>query len=452
MISPERLERYSDFVDPERTGVPYDPRQGLERLLGVLSPDPKGIVLAAMGEDWYGTKDQLKTRIYAWLEESGISSRIWPISRSASWIYCKNRYKGEIIDGSLVNLGAVVKKIEGPQTLYSRSLAGAELAVPLVQQAATFVSRARKYGSPHKFDSMWRIIGNVGSRTDQRRPVAVFDVIDFLVHHKGGHRQVDLQKETHISHGRLEYILTYLGNCGIINYTSPTVEREGLKGKGWSVTRLVDQRFLEHPDPDKIYQDIRGIRKDFYSPDHIVRAITYIKQHPNSEYESGDLARVLDIHPTNASRILSILVDLGILQRLEPGYKGGETMSKASANDLTYLFNDLVYAPVKNIADTLSPPPLKLWSKEELAIYLQNYDEERSREGLRGGDQVRSLLIDILSQHKGEDLKLSHIADLYNAQTVRELHSETLGHQLHFLLKLGEVTQPRRGYYQLTQR
>ena len=174
-ITAERLERYRDFVDPDNTGASYDQRKGLERLLGVLSPDPKGVVLAAMDTDWYGSHSQLRSRIFAWLTDLNLPFRVWPITSQAAWSYIQTQdhQSSEYIDGSLVHLGSVVKKIEQDsfQSLYQRSLAGAELAMPLVQQAVTFVIEARKYAERQmlngkefpKFDSLWRLLGALNS-------------------------------------------------------------------------------------------------------------------------------------------------------------------------------------------------------------------------------------------------------------------------------------------------
>lgn len=115
-IRTERLERYKDFVDPEHTGAPYDPRHGLERLMGILSPDPKGIALAAMDEDWYSTGNQLQSKFFQWLNELRLSSSVWPISVSETWTYYKDRSKHSVTDGSLIELGAIVKKAEAPFT------------------------------------------------------------------------------------------------------------------------------------------------------------------------------------------------------------------------------------------------------------------------------------------------------------------------------------------------
>lgn len=462
MISPDKLERYSEFVDPEHTGVSYDPRQGLERLLGVLSPDPKGIVLAAMGQDWYGTKSQLHSAIFSWLEEVGLQSSIWPISINSSWPYVESRdTDGEITDGSLVDLGAVVKKAEdSSQTFYSRSVAGVELAVPLVQYAVRFVSKAREYGeaqkirrkTTHKFDSMSRIVGSVASSTDLRRPTAVWDVINFLVHNLGKHTRLDIENQTNISAIRLNHILTSLDNCGIIDYISAKIEVDGYTNRGWTTSRLTNPELMTGLDPDKVYREIKSYKSNFHHHKIFNKIIDYVKKHPDFEYDYRKLSNELTIPSSSTSIILAFLVEKGILQRLNTDYTGKERITSASANDLTHLFYDLVCIPAKEMADTLSPSPLSAWDKEEVARYLENYDEERSQRGSWAGKYVRRLLVDILAKN-GQAMKISHIIDLYNNQTDRELSEYAIRHHFkRWLLKSGEVEQPKPGYYKLAQK
>ena len=64
----------------------------------------------------------------------------------------------------------------------------------------------------------------------------------------------------------------------------------------------------------------------------------------------------------------------------------------------------------------------------------------------------RKLLLDILSRNNGEEMKLSHLADLYNEEAERELQPVSLVSQLRNLLKSGTVEQTRRGYYRPVQK
>lgn len=461
-ISPDKLERYSDFVDSEHIGASYDSRKGLERLLGVLSPDPKGIVLAAMGEDWYGSSSQLRLGVSSFLKELDLPTNIWPLEYRANWSYLelKNKKIGDIVDGSLVELGAVVKKIEQSpfQRLYRRSLAGAELAVPLAQQAVRFVIEARKYRERQqlqgketpKFVSMWRIISGVNSPTEQRRQLRMYDVIDFLVHHSGMHRETDLEDSLHIPQARLARILPALGNSGIINYTAVEIEKEGQKGKDYSVYRLAHPQAFDNLNTSEIYKLIKSKTKNFNLKTALTLIVDYIKKHPEDEYEANFLKRQLELRSGQVEWVLSLLTGLNILKRPDPGF-GGSIHTLVSAHDVTHMFYDLVCTPANEIATTLSPLPLRPWQKQDLATFLQNYEEERSHIGVQGGEEVRGLLLGILSEAEGE-IKLSHITDLYNEKADRELTEAGFLRQLKNLMKLGVVERSRSGYYKLVKK
>lgn len=462
MVSPERLERYRDFVDPDLAGVPYDPRSGLERLLGILSPDTKGILLAAMDQDWYGSRPQLRSRINDWLEEQGLPGSVWPVTLAPTWQYLELVDKnGDIKDGSLVKLGAVVKKIEPDpfQRWYQRSSAGAELAIPLVQNASRFVSIAREYSEkqilcgfkPHKFDSMWRIIGSVNSTTDERRSLIVFDVIDYLVRNPGKYREVDFHHETHYSQGRLGLVLSTLGNCGVIDYESAEVEQSGRRGKGWSVYILDKHVLVGDIETKEVYQKIKHLKNDFYTRAYLTSVIDYIKSHPVREYEYNSLAEVLKIDPNQVSGILSLLENINILARPDTSFNGSKGKSAAEANELTRIFHDLVCEPAKEVAETLSALPSQPWNKTDILNLLQNYREEKSHYGPHGGVSVRELLLKLLSVFEDE-IKLSYIIDLYNDGSEIELKSTSIGHQLRVLMKLGLVEQSKPGYFQIVRK
>ncbi len=456
MIPGERLARYNDFVDPHNTGAAYDPKKGLENLIGILSPDPKGVALAAVGSEWYGQEGQLQARINAWLGELGLSSEMWPIRPHATWGYftAKNR-AGIVVDGSLVELGAVIKKAEDPsQTLYSRSLAGTELAVPLIQRAVRFVSKAREHAEvqkskgkePQKFDSMWKIISSLNSPTDQRRPLAVWSTIDFLANSRGEYTREEIFTKLNIAEGRIGQVLASLGNSGVINYISPLKEVAGRRGHGWANYRLVDPQALPELDVITINHQASATRKRFTNPGLLSKIVAYVTENPNIEFESGFVAAKLNVKVNRVSEALSVLVDIGFLERPRPGFKSGEIESSASANDLTLLFNDLVCAPAKNVADTLSPLTLEPWNRLEVVTYLKNYNEERRDRGSQ--DEVDRLILDILMSG-GPSMKMSHITDLCNAKLEREMRPGSMGSRLKNLVRSGRLIQPNWGYYGL---
>jgi len=151
-----------------------------------------------------------------------------------------------------VKIGAEVKQAHllpswgDPRTGYIKSRAGSELAVPLLPYACDFVFRAGQSSIGHKFDSMWRVIGAIESKTDRRRPWAVFKVVEFLIQHLGRNRRMDLEDELagQIDGCVVSSVLNNLGNAGLIDYLSPDREIEGKKAKGWSRYKLKDTQKL----------------------------------------------------------------------------------------------------------------------------------------------------------------------------------------------------------------
>lgn len=447
----KRLERYGEFVDPYHTGQPYDPRQGLERLLSVLTPDPKGLVLAAMDGGMYFTRTELYSRTLEWIENLGLPIRSFPIIDKSSWAYLERREKnGEIVDGSLVEEGAVVKKTEDwtLRTYYSRSEAGAALALPLIQQAIEFVYRARNSSIPHKYDSMWRVIGNIQSTTSQRRPLALFDVIDFLISNPGEHREKDIVNETKMNPSRIDHILYSLAERGVITAQSPTREVEGRHPIGYVVYQTVDGQTLKDIDIDAIYQKIKRDRPHFDLRGCLIKVINYIQEHPDQEYELNGLSEAVRVYKNKVGVTLSHLEFLGLLTRPYPGWKTGEKLSSFSKNDLTDLFYDIVCLPAKEIAETLTPLPLKTWDPVKVAVFMANYQEERSLIGPQGGEEARINLLTILPTN-GDEIKASYIHDLYNSRFERALTVAGLTHQLEVLIADKLVERTRPGFYRM---
>lgn len=456
MASPERLEKYQDFITVHSTDGAYDPRKGLEGLLSIVSPDPKGVVLASMEEGRiYFTPYDLHNQTLNFLENLGLSKDIFPITLFPTWRYCERSKDGQVVEGSLVKIGSVVKQAyydtaAGLQTGFIRSEAGRDLGIPAVQQVTEFVFKARSSHIPHRFDSMLRILGVASSFPGRRRPLAVFDVISYLTTHKGKHRQVDIAAglQTY-SRGQLALVLSSLGNCGLINYLSAARETEGKPKKGWSVYLLeITKEQLENIDISNLYQQIKR-EKTFYNSSDFSKVIDYIRGHPNEEYERNSLSEKLSINIQNISSILSWLQSKDYLKLPDYGFKGGKVSSQASANDLTVLFYDLVCLPLKGMAENLSTVPIRAFDKEKLAIFLGNYQEERSQLGLQGGEEVRVTLLTVLSKSKGDEMKRSYIEELYNQQSDRYLKSNSLGNHLRFLIKQGLIEQTRPGFYRL---
>lgn len=228
-IPPDRLERYLDFVSRHSDNSIYNPERGIQGLLSVLTPDPKGVILWSMadGEAYFNAR-HLHQSVLTWMERIGLPKATFPLSYGGIWVYCEQRSnEGEIVDGSLVDIGAVVKDVyettpQGLKTGYSISPAGNELARPLILNAMEFVYMAEESSTPHTYDSMWKIFGAVNSRGEKRRQLAVFDIIRFLIENPTGYRRVDISDalKGRIDDGVVSSILNSLGSSGLIHYES----------------------------------------------------------------------------------------------------------------------------------------------------------------------------------------------------------------------------------------
>lgn len=460
MVSPERLEIYQDFVEIHSKEGVYNPNLALVGLLSTLTPDLKGMVLWAMDDGViYYEPRQLYSNTLSWLEQQGIDRRIFPITKKAVWYYCRlvNQDK-QVVDGSLVKIGAVVKTVEErtayglSRTGYMRSLAGKDLAIPLISHAVEFVFRAQQTDTPPKYDSMWRILGQVSSPTDQRRPEIVYRIIDFLVNNPGVHRKVDILNGLgDVNEANVSNALIPLGKTGIIDYQSPMMEVEGERGKGWAQYLLEDQEENRKrlQDTDQLYLEIKRERRHFHLPGSLSQVAGYILQNPDQLHERNQLARVLKIHPPSISSILSLLESFGILKRIEHGFKGGERVSFVQANYLTNLFDELILQPARYMADTLIPQPPKPLTAPKLAIFLDNYQQERSHIGSEGAIQVRLAIYTILDQYR--QVKLSHLIQLHNQQADRELTAGAIRSQLNFLITQRLVKKTQTGFYALVK-
>lgn len=457
MVSPERLEKYRDFVEMHSKEGIYDPQKGLTGLLSILTPDPKGVVLIGMnGGEIYFTDRQIYRSTQDWLENQGLPTSVFPVTYRSVWnYYCQQQGTSEEMDGSLVKIGAVVKQVYedtayGFRTGYLRSLAGTELAQSLVTQAIEFVYQTEKRGIPHRYKSMWRILGAVSSTVEQRRPMSVFQIVDFLMHNRGPNSAIDIAEELMIrgdvnftDSGVISKVLRSLGGAGIIDYGP--------------IYKDIISYILANPDKNlarlaaigDLLVEIKRENEDLSPPGPLVRIVRYISQYPNSFFEVNKVADLLGMGYGRASSLMSTLAMEGILTRADGRFAGDIRRKAAKVNDLTYLFYDLVLQPSRDMAYNLIPIPGVVLTKEKIALFLQNYQAERSQVGPSGGEYARANLLDILVRHSA--LKRSEVIRLYNQRSDRELNSATIGMHLGFLVDSGLVEKTQRGFYRLNK-
>lgn len=443
-ISQSRLDRYSDFVSlHSRDGV-YDPESGMEGLLSVVTPDIKGIVLYSMenGEPVFNSW-QLHLSTLEWLERNGVNRILFPITYMSAWNYCERPdNEGNIVSGSLVDVGAAVREVyedtqEGLKVGYHISIAGKELALPTISNAVEFVDRARKSDVPHKYDSMGRIFGGVQSATENRKQLAVYNVVKFLVDNPSAHRFVDIVSglDGAVNRHTVSNVLRSLGYAGIIGYKSVSHDVQGRRERGWS-------RYSYTGKPIDLEQVIQ-IRPDLHGPP-VSKVVQFIHANPDLKYERNYVSDWLKLNEFTVSRILSALAKLGLLIK-ESEFSSAELQSIAEKNDLTKMLYEIILEPAWQSASTLQSASTRHPAPEKLRTLSVNYQEERSRTGVRGGEEVRDSIMQVLES--GEPVKLSYIAYQVNKHIARNLHSNGIRHQIKSLIKQGAVEKTAKGFY-----
>lgn len=452
-IPQARLERYSDFVSRHSDNGVYNPEKGLEGLLASITPDSKVPVLNGMQTgDVYFTKHQLRTATLNWLDSIGVDRSLFKMDPSAVWEYCQRRDKeGNEVDGSLVNVGVVVKEVyditpEGLRTGYHVSTAGQELAIPTGLDAIEFVHQARNNKNSPKYKSMGRLLGGVQSRTGKRRPLAVYKIVKFLAENQGHHRFQDIVDalKDDINQTAISYVLNSLGAAEIIDYESPARDIEGKRTKGWVTYSRIRTEGL-----DSVYERIRQKNPKFYSKANLSEILKFIEANPNLKYESNDIATKLQIYVKGVQHILSSLAEanIGILRR-ESSFRGTETLTRARANDFTHMFYEIVLQPAWYSASTLTPTELRPINSNKIIEFLENNQEETSHIGPGTGEEIRNVILHILSS--GEEVKKSSITNAVNEALVRGITEHACGKQLDNLIHEELVEKARRGFYKIT--
>lgn len=438
------LEKYRDFTERHQVNGQYSWESGLEGLLSVLTPDPKAVVLYSMPREkpFFGATE-LGRNVLDFIENLGMTRR-FPVGLSSIWSYC---YNPELThnEGSLVSIGAVVKEANyhtpaEDKTAYYVSEAGHDLAKPLMVSAAEWVQWARNSGLDHKYDSMWRVLGGVHSKTERRRPLALYSLVDYLVTNPGYHRAQDLIDAfvDKVASKTVSTILNSQGLTGVIDYQSPTRDIGGKRPKGYATYEL-KQPMSYQQILDKIRQSLSSFRNTGY----LKAILNYIETNPDDTYVNYELAQKLRINSSQISHLLTILQRIGILS-----YESGFTthrQSRARANDLTRSFYDMIVLPARETAQTLTPLHSRVLTPDLTNEFLANYQEERSNIGLKGGEEVRDIILQLFSEQ--EQMKLSHLIEEGNNRMDREVSGKAWGVQVQQLIKRREVTKLGRGIY-----
>ena len=446
----DRLNKYANFVRSNSINGVYSPEKGLESLLTTLTPDLKVVVLQAMNDSVvYSTQNEIYRALLQYLSRFELASIDISVDERSPWHYLEYVDRsGRRKEGSLVQAGVVdevtLKSSEGMKVGYSISCAGKDLAIPLGMQAMDFVYRARNSSIPHRFDSMWKLLGTSHSRTENKRQFAVYNIVKFLRENSGYYRTTDLAValSDKVDLRTVGKVLDSLGESGVIGYESPTREVNGARAKGWS-TYCLNGKI---GDFENTYALMISEKPYFRERSSLFNIIQYMEENPDSELSASILVRDLSISGDVASVILMFLERLRTLRRKNDFTS--HTKTKASANDLTRMFYDTVLAPAWEAAAKLNPVPHININPEKLSLFLENYQEERTQIGQQGGQEARDVIVGILTGATDpRGLKLSQIVQEGNGKLDRRLARTSYFDQLQKLIASGVVEKTESAYY-----
>ncbi|MFH0836695.1 MAG: hypothetical protein V1870_01055 [Candidatus Aenigmatarchaeota archaeon] len=443
MVSQKSLEKYHDFVSINSTNGVYNPRKGLESLLSILTPDMKALVLFSMssGDIYFSQLDPYHNTIDFLSQHS--CGHLFPLARKSPWNY----YKDKDNDGSLVNIGAVVKYVNYPtstglHTGYEISPAGEELGKPIISRAIQFVNTVKSRENRPRYDSMWKILSSIASRTETRKQNAVFDVVKFLIDNPETISFTDIIKNLcNYQLSTISVILNSLGNAGVLEYESPKRDFHGSYVKGFRKYGLVQDRYVELSEKERIFREVKKIESSQLNKKYFMRFLDYIQNNSENQFDSIALSKSLRIHNTHVSRFLSLLTTLGYLESVFRE----ETITKAKANDVTRMLYDILLLPAYESAQTLVPAERHIFSSQELREFVINFNEERTNLGTEKGREVRDMVLAVLNE-KG-NVKKSHIVQECNERLGEELSKGAYQRHLTGLVNDGIVEKIKRGFY-----
>lgn len=455
----ENPDRYKEFVSMHSTEGIYDPEKGLEGLLSCLTPDTKAVALLSMqrGEDYFTSLDLFK-KISNYLENYGLNKKDFPLSSTAPWVYCFTYKKADkqFIDGSLIDIGAVIKKTiyvtnEGLKTGCEISQAGEELCKPLISRTIHFVNEAREKNLLKSY-SMFKILGAVNSITEKRRQISVFNIVKALVENPNLNSASEIKEllGSKQNHPYIAEALISLGETGIINYESPYKEINGKWIKSFKTYSLTKEGLARLKDKEEVYKKMKNIEichSIGFNRKNLSESIDYILDNPDEKYDYLSLAEkfgATDYRPFRT--ILWALTKSGYLNSLFDDNMHTAAKTKMSANYATHFFYDSVLLPAHESAKNLEPTNDVGISSNELKNFLANFRREKTRIGPDGGDEIKAAILRVL---ENEEMKRSLIVQKCSPLITRKLNGASYDIHINSLIKEGIIERTKKGHYKL---
>ena len=432
--------KYSGFLEANPT---FQDR--VEALTsGLLTPDPKSVVLWAMEEGVSYTVGELHRQV-----KDFVGERL-PISYPAMWSYCRGSGQWS---GALEKFGFVMNETDGAASgpfAFEKTPAGADFGDPIAARAVWLGGRLTS-----KYRSMLRIFGapQRSGSAKIRRGFAIFSVVKLLAEQPDQtFRLTDIADRTGVSTGVLTLALNTMGQTGTIDYQSPHRDKDGRFATGWAQYRLMDKGLLTK-DVEELYGEYRQDRPFSYLKAYLVSVLDYIRSHPKGVYSADTLPTAVRVDRDYVSNILSFLKNRGFL---ESDFQGGVVLSRVSANQNTGLLWDHLLKPIEAVAQRLDPADCRglcdvLDSYESdpdtrmdhVQRMLAQYQAERIHRGLDKAQDIDAVLMSLPRKM----MKLSAIIDRLNNAREFSLSRRTVCGYLDGLVRAGKFERPKKGHY-----
>lgn len=410
---------------------------------GLLTPDPKGVVLWSMEEGVSYTVGELHQQV-----KEFAGDRL-PISYPAMWSYCRGNGRHP---GVLEKFAFVANEMDGVVSgpfAFEKTAAGADFGDAIAARAVWLGGQLTS-----KYRSMLKIFGGTNRKGDAktRRGFAVYKVVKLLAEQaEQVYRAADIADLTGVSTGILTLALNSLGQAEIIDYESPQRDIDGQVATGWAQYRLVNKDLLTK-DVEELYDEYRQDRSFSYLKAYLRSVLDYICRHPEAVYSADTLPQIVGMDRDYVSNILSFLKSRGFL---ESDFPGG-VKSRAKANQNTRLLWEHLLQPIEAVAHRLDPTDCKGFydvldsylsqretRRDHLQRMLAQYQAERVN---RGTEKARDTDVVLLTLPK-KAMKLSAIVERVNGVRKPHLSSDTVRYHLEGLIRAGRFERPKRGHY-----
>lgn len=430
MTLDQRLSLYPEFAAANSPGGSYLPGLAAASLVSLITPEGKGITVAAMTPGESYNERGLYHRVGEYCREIG---EFLPISFRCVWNYVEIIRTGQRVPGLLTRGGITVKTNQGYKVTDAR-----ELVLPIMHGAARFVSAARGRAD---YVSAGSIFGKNSGHARHSNISIVLGLIKYLASEPGKHGISEILDKTGIdpSSANLSLTLQNLGKAKVIAYDSRALEIDGERPRDWAEYRPAD-----FPDRAEAREMVYKAKPTFNEWSLLFKVLDYAAEHPHAVVTSHFLERRIGGSYKNISKVLAALWSAEIFDK-EYGPPESADSSAAEANPVTHMLYENVVGPALNTAMTLKPAGIRAGSRE-LREYIRNYSEESTT--ARDRPDTKKAVLRILEE--SGRIKLSAASELLKKATGRNYRSDTCQKALRRLIGEGKARSLGNGWYAST--